>query len=116
MRLGVHLRGAGRPEEAREAGRTARRGLETVLGARHPWTLASSIALAGTLVACEAEEEAAELEESAQRGYDHLGLNRHPARAIAAGNLAMTRAGQRGAAGSGELPRVRRDIDVELFV
>ena len=116
MRLGVHLRGAGRTEEAREAGRTARRGLETVLGARHPWTLASSIALAGTLVACEAEEEAVELEESAQRGYDHLGLNRHPARAIAAGNLAMTRAGQRGAAGSGELPRVRRDIDVELFV
>ncbi|MFF7733232.1 FxSxx-COOH system tetratricopeptide repeat protein [Streptomyces sp. NPDC007984] len=116
MRLGVHLRGAGRTEEAREAGRTARRGLEAVLGARHPWTLASSIALAGTLVECGAAQEAEDLEESAQRGYDHLGLNRHPARAIAAGNLAITRAGQRGAAGSGELPRVRRDIDVELFV
>jgi tetratricopeptide (TPR) repeat protein len=116
MRLGVHLRGAGRPEEAREAGLAARRGLKAVLGGRHPWTLASAIALAGTLVVCGAEEEAAELEESAQRGYDHLGLNRHPARAIAAGNLAMTRAGQRGASGSGELPRVRRDIDVELFV
>ncbi|MFF7865326.1 FxSxx-COOH system tetratricopeptide repeat protein [Streptomyces qaidamensis] len=116
MRLGVHLRGAGRPEEAREAGLAARRGLKAILGGRHPWTLASAIALAGTLVVCGAEEEAAELEESAQRGYDHLGLNRHPARAIAAGNLAMTRAGQRGASGSGELPRVRRDIDVELFV
>ncbi|EFL35438.1 conserved hypothetical protein [Streptomyces viridochromogenes DSM 40736] len=116
MRLGVHLRGAGRLEEARETGLAANTGLGTVLGGRHPWTLASSIALAGTLVACGDREAAVELEETAQRGYDHLGLNRHPARAIAADNLAMTRAEQRGAAGSGELPRVRRDIDVELFV
>ncbi|MFJ3308797.1 FxSxx-COOH system tetratricopeptide repeat protein [Streptomyces sp. NPDC086549] len=116
MRVGVHLRGAGRPERARDVGRAARDGMERALGSRHPWTLAAAVALAGTLVRLGAHDEAAELEEAAQLGYDRLGFARHPARAVAADNLAMTRAEQRGALGSGEVPRVRRDIDVELFV
>ncbi|MEV8463657.1 MULTISPECIES: FxSxx-COOH system tetratricopeptide repeat protein [Streptomyces] len=115
IRLGVHLRGAGRAREADETGREAREGLERRLGRHHPWVLAAGASLANTLVARGDLAAAEVLEESVVRGYDRTGLGRHPDRAVVADNLAMTRAERGGAPPGGEVPRVRRDIDLELL-
>ncbi|MEU0441801.1 FxSxx-COOH system tetratricopeptide repeat protein [Streptomyces sp. NPDC006186] len=115
LRLGVHQRGDGRTAEAAETGREALEGLERRLGAQHPWVLAARVGLANTLVARGDLAEAETLEEDTVSGYDGTGLGRHPDRAVVADNLAMTRAEISGTLHAGEVPRVRRDIDVELL-
>ncbi|MCH0565699.1 tetratricopeptide repeat protein [Streptomyces sp. MUM 2J] len=115
VRFGVHLRGAGRLEGAAEAGRVARAGLERRLARHHPWVLAAASSLANTLVALGDLDAARALEEATVQGYDRTGLGRHPDRVVVADNLAMTRAEEGGAPPGGELPQVRRDIDLELL-
>ncbi|MFF8594195.1 FxSxx-COOH system tetratricopeptide repeat protein [Streptomyces sp. NPDC015220] len=114
VRLGVHLRGAGRLPEARDIGRAAQEELRRRLSDHHPWVLAAAASLANTLVELDELDEAVELEEFARLGYDRTGLGRHPDRAVVADNLAVTRARRLGAPPTGEEPRQRKDIDLEL--
>ncbi|MFI2642314.1 FxSxx-COOH system tetratricopeptide repeat protein [Streptomyces sp. NPDC018610] len=114
VRLGVHLRGAGRLDEARDVGRAAQENLRRRLSDHHPWVLAAAASVANTLVELGELDEAVRLEEFARLGYDRTGFARHPDRAAVADNLAVTRARRLGAPPTGEEPRRRTDIDLEL--
>ncbi|MGF1239132.1 FxSxx-COOH system tetratricopeptide repeat protein [Streptomyces sp. 2-6] len=114
VRLGVHLRGAGRLPQARDVGRAAQENLRRRLGDHHPWVLAAAASVANALVELDELDEAVRLEEFARLGYDRTGFGRHPDRALVADNLAMTRARRLGAPPTGEEPRRRADIDLEL--
>ncbi|MBY8870200.1 hypothetical protein, partial [Streptomyces sennicomposti] len=84
------------------------------LGDHHPWVLAAAASVANALVELDELDEAVRLEEFARLGYDRTGFGRHPDRALVADNLAMTRARRLGAPPTGEEPRRRADIDLEL--
>ncbi|WP_445399806.1 FxSxx-COOH system tetratricopeptide repeat protein [Streptomyces sp. LE64] len=112
IRHAVHERGAGRLEAALEGGGHAYRRLEARLGPTHPWTVAAASALAGSLVADEAYEEAEWLEERALDGFEELRMTQHPSRAVVAANLLDTRA--RLDTGRPAPGVQRADVDLEL--
>ncbi|MCI3222050.1 FxSxx-COOH system tetratricopeptide repeat protein [Streptomyces sp. NP-1717] len=114
VRLGVHLRYAGLHAAALETGTAAQSALRERMGPAHPWVMAAAVGVAGALFETGRLDEAAELEKFARDGYDRLEMARHPFRAVAADNLAITEAKLRGGPHTPEMARRRGDIDMEL--